>query len=217
MDINILPWANRTLYQMLHDRGYDLSDKELDYANLTNEQLLQQRDIHIPDEINTVYYHKDDRDKNLIIIYAKYSVDEDGKVKVNEQAVLKIVGQYYLDNYRNFIIVYPMNVKNATIRTYKSFVGLEVQIFSYGQLKTNVTHHCFQPKFKLMSKEQFNDLGTDEPSYRLPGMDLYDPVAKYYGAKEGDIFEIHRVAIGIDSLVARDIAYRQVRIPKKNR
>jgi len=95
--------------------------------------------------------------------------------------------------YNKFIIV--------TSLSKKAFKQLEeyplTQAFQEIDLMVNVLEHDLQPKFRLLTKSEVEEyFNTFENKKReMPRILDSDPVARYFGAKIGDILEINRPSI----------------------
>lgn len=82
----------------------------------------------------------------------------------------------------------------------KTFVTLcdqyNIETFKIGSLGINITKHSLVPQHKLMTDgEEISKLKKALGIHTLdtlPVMSKSDPVAKYYGAKVGDLFKITR-------------------------
>ncbi len=73
--------------------------------------------------------------------------------------------------------------------------GVTIELFSHNELQYNITKHAYVPKHTLKSKDfkvqLLKDLRIAEA--RLPRIQKNDPVARYFGAANGDLFQIDRV------------------------
>ena len=70
-----------------------------------------------------------------------------------------------------------------------------IQIFTINNLQFNITKHSFVPKHELLdSNEAINIINKYNLTSRfhLPNILKKDPIAKYYGMRNGDICKIIR-------------------------
>ena len=101
--------------------------------------------------------------------------------------------QSFVDNYNNdykFLIV--LNMSDKLKKSMSTYINLE--IFTISDVVINVIEHYLQPEFKLLNneeKDKFN-IEYDLKNKDFPRMYNTDPIARYYNAKSGDIFEIKR-------------------------
>jgi len=112
----------------------------------------------------------------------------------------------------HYIIVCNDQITSFTkthIAHYKTDNNVKIETISIPQLQFNVTEHEMVPPYRLLSpseKQAVLDkyMVTEK---QLPGILLADPVAKYYGARIGQVFEITKAS----SLGFFYLTYRIVR------
>ena len=95
--------------------------------------------------------------------------------------------------YNKFIIITSLSKK-----AYKQLEEYPLtQVFQEIDLMVNILEHDLQPKFRLLTKteteEYFN--AFDNKKREMPRILDSDPVARYFGAKVGNILEIIRPSI----------------------
>lgn len=82
------------------------------------------------------------------------------------------------------------------IAHYKTDNNVKIETISIPQLQFNVTEHEMVPPYRLLSPSEkqavMNKYMVTEK--QLPGILLADPVAKYYGARIGQVFEITKAS-----------------------
>ena len=99
----------------------------------------------------------------------------------------------------HFIIVCNEQITSFTkthIAHYKTDNNVKIETFSIPQLQFNVTEHEMVPPYRLLSSAEKKAvmkkyMVTDK---QLPGILVSDPVAKYYGARLGQVFEITKAS-----------------------
>jgi DNA-directed RNA polymerase subunit H (RpoH/RPB5) len=102
----------------------------------------------------------------------------------------------FLDKYskhHKFIIISSLSKK-----AYKQLQEYPfTEVFQEIELLVNILEHDLQPKFRLLSKNEYDEyFKTFENKKReMPRILDSDPVARYFGAKIGDIIEIIRPSI----------------------
>lgn len=195
MDINyeekqVLFKVRKTVIEMLNDRNYNYHD------NISFNEfslLLDANNININiDDKMYVHFYNDNKNfgknefKNIVNTIQK---------DINPDVSILI------------IIREPENsaVKNELMKAqYKN-----VELFLQKRLTFNITKHESVPKHILLTDEEIEEI---EKKYNcsktmFPKMYRDDPVAKYYGAKNGDMFKIIRKSYS----VGQTIAYRIVK------
>ena len=95
----------------------------------------------------------------------------------------------------HFIIVFTEQITSFTkthITHYRVDNNVKIETFSLPQLQFNVVEHEMVPPHKLLKDDEKREVLK---KYRvtpeqLPRILLSDPIAKYYGARVGQVFEI---------------------------
>jgi DNA-directed RNA polymerase subunit H (RpoH/RPB5) len=108
------------------------------------------------------------------------------------------------NKYHKFIIISSISKK-----AYKQFDDYpNTQVFQEIELMVNILEHDLQPKFKLLNKLEYDEYFKtfDNKKREMPRIVDSDPVARYFGAKIGDIFEITRPSV----TTSEAISYRIV-------
>lgn len=85
--------------------------------------------------------------------------------------------------------------------------ALRLAFFMYNELWYNPTKNILVPKHTLIKRcdfEEFVDPGS------LPRISMNDPIAKYYGARNGEIFKIESNTYLYGSVIKSSISYRVV-------
>jgi len=106
--------------------------------------------------------------------------------------------------YHKFIVITSLSKK-----AFKQFDEYPLtEVFQEIELMVNVLEHDLQPKFRLLTKTEVDEyFKTFENKKReMPRIVDSDPVARYFGAKIGDIFEIIRPSV----TTGESITYRIV-------
>ncbi len=173
-----------TSREMLTDREYTLPLTILKAEN--NDFYILYQNIDAPDGFNNydIYGTKDTKK-----ILVKFILD---KESVNRQDIIGIrtaVNEKYGED-TNIIYI----VKNKP----NTFVYKEIkqndEIFLYTEIIFNRTKHRLVPKHVLLTDSEKRDILTtyDCRDTQIPRMVSTDYIARYFGAKPGDMFKIFR-------------------------
>jgi DNA-directed RNA polymerase I, II, and III subunit RPABC1 len=194
----ILYKVRKTIIEMITDRGIVVPTTE----NITFEQFNvmydnNNLDIYINNEISNIKY------------YIHFHNDIKNFSKADLKNIMSKIITKYEDQNINLILILKEKenssiTKELTKDTYKN-----VEVFLRKNMIFNITHHVFQPKFSILSKEEEKEL-IDKyytTKGKLPKMSKNDPIAKYYGIKPEQIFKIIRKS----PEVGESIYYRLVR------
>lgn len=179
----------KTVHQMVHDRGYVVSQSELDLS------LSDFAATHAPSgtlldrsALNFLVSHKDSQSDQLFVFFP-----EDLSVgvkpirtfleKMNEGGVFKC------------IVVYRGSLTPSAAKVMAAMAPKYVmEQFSEGELVVNITEHKLVPQHVVLSEEEKKALLE---RYRLkdtqlPRILISDPVARYYGLRRGQVVKILR-------------------------
>ncbi|XP_055944070.1 DNA-directed RNA polymerases I, II, and III subunit RPABC1-like isoform X2 [Argiope bruennichi] len=179
-------WRVRcTIMQMCHDRGYIVTQKELEetfeefkekFGDKPSEKQPARSDL------NVLVAHKDDA-TDLFVFF----LDED---KAGTKDIRTIFRQMQEKNVFKAIIV----LKNTITPQAKCIVAemapkYTVEYFHDLELLINVTDHELVPEHVLMKPEEQTELLN---RYKMKENELMrilanDPVARYYGLKKGQV------------------------------
>lgn len=117
----------------------------------------------------------------------------------------------YRNNDINIIIVLA-NLTPFVSREMESDAYYNVECHFYSSLAFNISRNYLQPEFVLLGEEEIAEVAsqfkmTPEEFFRdIPKLFVYDPIAKYYGYREGDICRVIRQS----KINGKSIAYRAV-------
>jgi DNA-directed RNA polymerase subunit H (RpoH/RPB5) len=142
-------------------------------------------------EVNTNY---ENNNIAIKIIYNNINTIKD------HTEVEKFLDKY--NKYHKFFIVTSLSKK-----AYKQFDEYpQTEIFQEIELMVNILEHDLQPKFRLLNKKEVEEyFNTFQNKKReMPRILDSDPVARYFGAKNGSILEITRPSVTtIDAITYR--------------
>ena len=171
--------SRKTIIEMLDDRGYTLESEE-------ESQLIN--DIS-KDIIAT---------KGKMKIKVVYLLQQRRQVPAIKEIIAENCNESELssDFKKSYIAVVQHKVN-------KTFINLATQynfeIFNINALVRNITKHTLVPKHILLTEQDNEQEISDLKKHlsidsfdKLPIMKTSDPIAKYYGAKSGNIFKIIR-------------------------
>jgi len=179
--------VRRTVLQLCHDRGYLITQDELD-------ETLEQFKLH--------YDHvKPDRSE-LTILCAQHNNFDDkmfvffpDEPKIGVKAVQNYVARMQEEGANRAIIIVRMGLTPSAKQAMRN-VAPEyiVEDFLESEMLINITEHELVPQHILLTIEEKEELFS---RYRLKESQLMkmlttDPVARYYGYKRGQVIKIIR-------------------------
>lgn len=186
--------------EMLEDRGYIISEEDKnigfgEFVSKLEEDKINLEAKHSKSDVKMVYVNyilesKSFSKKDLVAL--KVMIDENYGTK--EMAVLIIVPEKPT----------PQISKELQNDEYKGY-----EVFLTKSLLFNITKHILVPKHVLATDKEIEELLEQYKvtKSQLPRLPPTDPVAKYYGFKNGDIVKIFRQS----DMTGESIYYRQVK------
>ncbi|TFL04134.1 DNA-directed RNA polymerase RPB5 subunit [Pterulicium gracile] len=181
--------VNRTLHEMCKDRGYQVSDEEL------NMDLTTFR-TQYNDNAGTM-------ERGRLNFYCTSEVDPSDQIfvffsderSVGVKTMRKLLGILEEKRISRGIIVFPGNMTPSARKVIVAMAGqYRLEEFSEADLLVNITRHQLVPRHDVLSPEEKAALLQ---KYRLketqlPRIQLADPVARYYGLRRSQVVKITR-------------------------
>ncbi|OAV97802.1 hypothetical protein PTTG_01056 [Puccinia triticina 1-1 BBBD Race 1] len=187
--------VNRTIKELVRDRGYEVSDAEINVsldvfkADLASDK----KNIHFaavnPETTQGIYvYYSDEK-------------------SVGIKTMRKFIGILDEKKIESGILIYSQAMTPSANKVIASMAQqFTLEAFQESELLVNITRHIMVPRHEVMKPEEKKALLT---RYRLkdtqlPRIQLTDPVARYYGLKRGQVVRITRPS----ETAGRYVSYR---------
>jgi DNA-directed RNA polymerase I, II, and III subunit RPABC1 len=190
--------AKKNQILMLRDRGYNIPERELLWATAGGAAPV------IP-EYSGFYSSESGNPPPLYVLYVPSDVTSDGRIKdVSQQTMIDalhpVVQNYSIGvGLRRLVLISdPLNARaDEALLSMLSSDSLTIERFLYDQLIVNPTKHNLAPKYDLIPQADVKAFleGTKSVYSSFPRMSVSDPVAKWHGAKRGDVFRVTRLGI----------------------
>ncbi|XP_010508730.1 PREDICTED: DNA-directed RNA polymerases IV and V subunit 5B isoform X2 [Camelina sativa] len=170
--------ARRTTMEMLRDRGYDVSDEDI------NLSLQQFRALYgeLPDvdQLRISAKHRFDSSKKIAVLFCGT-----GTVKVNEMRVIA-ADVLNRESITGLILVLQGHITNQALK------AVELFTFKITDLLVNVTKHVLRPRHQVLNDDEKESLlkkySLEEK--QLPRLSSKDPIVRYYGLETGQVMKI---------------------------
>jgi DNA-directed RNA polymerase I, II, and III subunit RPABC1 len=182
--------ARKTVLEMLADRGYEIPES----MNISEPEFSE-------------LYDKNIIDISLKDIYVFFLKESTKISKANVIAKIKEIQEEKGDEIK-IILCLKEEPNNSILQELKNIQYRFVEIFTQNSLVFNITKHEIVPKHRIMDPEESKAVLEKykiKPE-NLPYISRADPIAKYYGAKGGQIMEITR----FEPSTGKSIYYRLV-------
>ncbi|KAJ5161734.1 hypothetical protein N7492_007126 [Penicillium capsulatum] len=197
----------RTVYEMLWDRGYEVSDEELQIS-LQDFRAKYSDPMGYPDRNKMKIQARPTEDMKMKYtalptksnpspqpdcgtIYVDFCPDSSSIGAKQVRAFNHLVDE---NNFHTGIFITQTPISSAAIRMLNSMPGRICENFQEQDLLVNITRHELVPKHVLLSPEEKLRLLQ---RYRLkesqlPRIQIADPVARYLGLRRGQVVKIIR-------------------------
>jgi DNA-directed RNA polymerase I, II, and III subunit RPABC1 len=209
-DIRILYRVKRNQVKMLTKRGY--KDAEEEFKKFLSEEPNEYYTEIISKGIREYDFSFFDKiyDNILIVIY--YISPKRPAMKSLGSYVLKKAISMAGDEYLTYKIMIVVN-KPVSHREISDLKDIDYRVFTLDELYYDPTEHYLNSQFYLMNENDSleflkrNNISFDD----LPIISEEDPIAKYYDAKEGQIFRIERNNLLVETFSDGNVIFRGVR------
>ncbi|POW15042.1 hypothetical protein PSHT_07215 [Puccinia striiformis] len=180
--------VNRTIKELVRDRGYEVSDAEI---NVSLDEFKVQDPASDRTKINFAAVNPDTTQS----IYIYYADEKSVGIKTMRKKI------------ECGILIYSQAMTPSANKVIASMAQqFTLEAFQEAELLVNITRHIMVPRHEVMKPEEKKALLT---RYRLkdtqlPRIQLSDPVARYYGLKRGQVVRITRPS----ETAGRYVSYR---------
>ncbi|CDK28909.1 unnamed protein product [Kuraishia capsulata CBS 1993] len=186
--------AYRTIKEMVRDRGYFITQEEIDQtldefrAKICDSMSRPQRKLMSFQANPTA--ESLEKYPELGSMWVEFC-DEPG---VGVNTMKNFCAHLIEKNFSTGLFIYQNNLTPAATKAIIAAEPATVELFQESDIVVNITHHELVPKHIRLSTEEKKELLT---RYRLkesqlPRIQREDPVARYLGLKRGQVVKIIR-------------------------
>ncbi|OSX57839.1 hypothetical protein POSPLADRAFT_1041635 [Postia placenta MAD-698-R-SB12] len=181
--------VNRTIHELVKDRGFQVSDDEInmDLATFRSHYASQMGSVDRT-QLNFFTNHRNNPMTHIFIFFSE-------EKSVGVKTMRKMLHILEEKNIQQGIMVYPGSMTPSARKVIAAMASqYRLEEFSEADLLVNITHHTLVPKHEVLTPDEKKELLE---TYRLketqlPRIQLMDPVARYYGLKRGNVVKITR-------------------------
>ncbi len=172
-----------TVLEMIADRGITV----LPALHISFEEFKQLYEVKNLD----IYIFDEEKNKK---IYIHFFNDSKSFSKINLKDLMKKLLDTYEDENMQVILLLRDKENSMVTRELQKSIYANVEIFYQPYMVINITRHHMQPSFHLMTKEEEDEFlqKYNITKSKAPKMLKTDPIAKYYGARQDQVFKITR-------------------------
>ncbi|KAG2147665.1 RNA polymerase [Suillus clintonianus] len=168
--------VNRTIHELVKDRGYQVSDDEINMDLTTFRSHYANSGGSV--DRNQLNFFTNSRENPTDQIFIFFSDEKSVGVKT----MRKLLGILEEKSIMRGIIIFPGNMTPSARKVIAAMSQqYRLEEFSEADLLVNITHHTLVPRHEVRLKET-----------QLPRIQLADPVARYYGLRRGQVVKITR-------------------------
>ncbi|KAI3620464.1 hypothetical protein CBS9595_002431 [Malassezia furfur] len=179
---------NRTIHELVADRGYEVADEEINMDLDTFKAEMSTNGVVDRNRLNFFTSHRDNPDERLFVFY---STERNVGVKTMRQFISVLEEK----NITRGIIIWSDKMTSAAKKVIEAMrLQLVLEDFEEAFLLVNITHHQLVPKHEVLTPDEKAELLQ---RYRLkesqlPRIQQSDPVARYFGLTRGQVVKITR-------------------------
>lgn len=179
--------VRKTCLKMLSKRGYIVDE---DALNMTTEDFKNRFGENPSRENLTILVEKTDDSTDQLFVF--FPEDE----KVGVKPIKTYCKRMKEVNVLRAIIVVKINLTPFARSAVKEMAmhGYKVEYFKDSELLVDITEHKLVPEHVVLTNNQKQELLSRyklKPS-QLPRIQLYDPIARYFGLKHHQVVKIIR-------------------------
>ncbi|KAH9411125.1 RNA polymerase Rpb5 [Ordospora pajunii] len=198
-DIRALCLSRNTTIEMARDRGYSTTQEIMDVAEFYEKYpfALTKR--------STMNFTAVDGNKPVAVHFGD---DE----KMGKKVFEVLVSQYEKDGILHLVLVVAQMPSPTVMSMISLMPRLVIEVFLVEELVFNKTKHAWVPPHRILSREEreavLKSLKLNPQD--LPRIQKSDVIARYFGARQGDVMEIIR-----RSKTAGECVYYRVVVDKQ--
>ncbi|ESO02260.1 hypothetical protein HELRODRAFT_65246 [Helobdella robusta] len=187
-DVYKLWRIRKTIYEMCNDRGYRVTDAELNEPLQTFQSYYDQ--LPSKTEQTMIFKHSTNSADSLMVFFG-------GAEKISGVMAKNFMARMLEEKCGRALLIIS-NVKAMTSIAKKDIEEAvptyNIDVFTEIELLVNVTRHKLVPQHILLSQEEAAKVleKYKAKDHHLPRMLSSDPIARYYGMKKGQIVKIIR-------------------------
>ncbi|KAI9221303.1 RNA polymerase Rpb5, C-terminal domain-containing protein [Blastocladiella britannica] len=208
-EISRMHRIHRTIYEMMKERGYIVTDAQL------NQTLDEFKEHHAPsntlvrgDSLNLLFIKSGDTEEEQQQTLVSFLEAKGDKAKIGKPEVVEFSTKMVSNRIPRGIAVLRNPLSSQAAKAVQAMAEKDCMIESFdeAELIVNITKHVLVPKHEVLDSEAKKTL-LDRyrlKETQLPRIPQADPVARFYGMRRGQVAKIIRTS----ETAGRYVTYR---------
>ncbi|KAL9234603.1 hypothetical protein vseg_009457 [Gypsophila vaccaria] len=195
--------VRKTIMQMLNDRGYSVTDDEI---NMTRHQFDELYGVNRNKENLLICKEMRNNSSEKICVFF---VASDSAKLTGTAHVRRCMETMMSKSVFRAILVVMTKLSSYAAKSFSEYPRFIIEVFHESELVVNVLDHMFVPKHQVLTDEEKKEL-LDKyrvKDTQLPRMLTTDPVTRYFGLQRGKIVKIIRPSETAGKYVTYRIVY----------
>ncbi|CAI8596007.1 unnamed protein product [Vicia faba] len=186
--------CRRTLMEMLHDRGYNVSESDLTLTLPDFRSRFGQ--YPKPETLGVIASHRSNPSNKVQVMFG-------GTNEIKKKTLMEIYSQIVDKENLSRLILIVQSKMTAYARKDLEICQYKVEIIKLSDLVVNVTKHVLQPKYEILTADEKQELLKKHKveEKQLPLMLRTDAIASYFGLEKGQVVKISHTGEMFNSLV----------------
>lgn len=181
--------VNRTIHELVKDRGFQVSDDEINMDLATFKSLYANSGDSV--DRNQLNFFTNSRTNPNNQIFVFFSDEKSVGVKTMRK-LLSILDEKKIER---GIIIFPGTMTSSARKVILAMHNkFKLEEFAEADLLVNITHHRLVPRHEVLTVDE-KKLLLDRyrlKETQLPRIQIADPIARYYGLRRGQVVKITR-------------------------
>ncbi|ETW82854.1 hypothetical protein HETIRDRAFT_315674 [Heterobasidion irregulare TC 32-1] len=181
--------VNRTIHELVKDRGFQVSDDEINMDLATFKSLYANSGDSV--DRNQLNFFTNSRTNSSDQIFVFFSDEKSVGVKTMRK-LLSILDEKKIER---GIIIFPGTMTSSARKVILAMHNkFKLEEFAEADLLVNITHHRLVPRHEVLTVDE-KKLLLDRyrlKETQLPRIQIADPIARYYGLRRGQVVKITR-------------------------
>ncbi|KAH6909049.1 DNA-directed RNA polymerase I [Coprinopsis sp. MPI-PUGE-AT-0042] len=181
--------VSKTIHELVKDRGFSVSDEEINMS-LDRFRQLYGNSMGVIDRNQLCFYthHRATTTEQIFVFFSE-------ERSVGVKTMRKLLSIMEEKGIQRGIIIYPVNMTPSARKVISAMAAqYRLEEFAEADLLVNITHHTLVPRHEVLTPDEKKTLLE---RYRLkdtqlPRIQPMDPVARYYGLRRGQVVKIIR-------------------------